>query len=131
MPASRPGRLTLGREQRLRQSGEFARVKAGGQRLVWGCLILNWLARPAGSGSRLGVVTSRKMGGAVARSRARRLMREAWRRHQHELAQPADVVLIARRSIVGMPFEKVEATYLKLLHQTGLRPAVPSADTNA
>ena len=33
---------------------------------------------------RLGVVTSKKIGSAVARSRARRLLRESFRQHQHE-----------------------------------------------
>ena len=49
-------------------------------------------AASPGQSSRLGVVTSRKIGGAVARSRARRLLRESFRLHQRELAQAVDLV---------------------------------------
>ena len=49
----------------------------------------------------MGVVTSKKIGNAVVRSRARRLLREAFRLHQHELPREADLVLIARQSIAG------------------------------
>jgi RNase P protein component len=52
----------------------------------------------------LGVVTSKKIGGAVQRSRARRLLRESFRQHQHEFAQPVELVLVARNSIAGKKF---------------------------
>ncbi len=57
------------------------------ERLVSGCLIANVLPRPAGLASRLGVVTSKKIGNAVVRSRARRLLRESFRLHQRDLAR--------------------------------------------
>ena len=36
---------------------------------------------------------------AVVRSRAKRLLRESYRQHQHELTQPVDLVLVARQSV--------------------------------
>lgn len=46
--------------------------------------------------SRIGITTSRKVGGAVVRNRVRRLVREFFRHHKH-LIQPAqDVLVIAR-----------------------------------
>src|SRR5256885_15114745 len=77
-----------------------------------GCLIANWKALPAGSSSRVGVITSRKLGSAVARSRARRLLRETFRLHQHDLRQPMTLVLVARSSIVGKPRSEVERDFL-------------------
>src|SRR5437764_10494517 len=90
--------LGLPRSRRLKQGRDFARAKLQGQRVARGCLIANWLALPPGSPSRVGVITGRKMGGAVVRVRARRLLREAFRLHQLDLAQPLDLVLVARAS---------------------------------
>ena len=108
------------RKRRIKQGRDFARVKAQGQRVVSGCVIANWLPLPEGSASRVGVVTGRKLGGAVVRNRARRLLRESFRVHQHQLRQPLDLVLVARASIVGKPFGKVEADYLAALRQADL-----------
>jgi len=76
MAADRPA-LRLPQSLRLKRGRDFAEVKQQGQRLAAGCLIANWKALPAGSSSRVGVITSRKLGSAVARSRARRLLRDA------------------------------------------------------
>ena len=88
-----------------------------------GCLTANWLDLPQGSSSRIGVVTTRRIGSAVTRSRARRLLREAFRLHQREL-QPIDLVLIARQSIVGKSFAEVERDFLDVMKQGGVIKAV-------
>jgi ribonuclease P protein component len=90
--------------------------------LVCGCLIANWQAVPAAA-SRLGVVTGARIGGAVVRSRARRLLRESFRLHQHELARPVDLVLVARPSIAGKGLAQVERDFLAALRKTGLLKA--------
>jgi ribonuclease P protein component len=115
-----PKRLRLGRKSRLAQSRDFARVRQSGQRLPLGCLIANWNALPDGSAPRLGIVTSKKIGGAVARSRARRLLRESFRRHQHELTRPVELVLVARNSIAGKGLAHVEKDFLAVLRRASL-----------
>ena len=115
-----PQRLRLSRATRLARSRDFARVRAQGSRLALGCLIANWQPSAPEGRARLGVVTGKKIGGAVHRSRARRLLREAFRRHQHELAQPVDLVLVARHSIAGQPFAAVERDYLNALKRAKL-----------
>jgi ribonuclease P protein component len=110
----------LGRASRLAHRREFARVRQQGERLAQGCLIANWSRLPAGAPPRLGVVTSRKIGGAIERSRARRLLRESFRLHQHEFAQPVELVLVARPSIAGRGFAEVEKDFLTTLRRAGL-----------
>jgi ribonuclease P protein component len=118
--AAPPKRLRLRRPLRLAQSRDFARVRQQGERLALGCLIANWNKLPDGSAPKLGVVTSKKIGGAVQRSRARRLLRESFRRHQHEFAQPVELVLVARNSIAGKSFAGVEKDFLAALRRASL-----------
>ena len=85
-----------------------------------GCLIANWNKLPDGSAPKLGVVTSKKIGNAPARSRARRLLRESFRLHQNEFASPVELVLVARNSIVQKDFAGVEKDFLATLRRAHL-----------
>jgi ribonuclease P protein component len=105
---------------RLAQSRDFARIRQQGERLAQGCLIANWNRLPEGMPPRLGVVTSKRIGGAVQRSRARRLLRETFRHHQHEFAQPVELVLVARNSIAGKKLADVEKDFLSALKRAGI-----------
>lgn len=106
----------------MQQSAEFARVKAEGRRLAKGALLGNWVeeASRAGQPLRLGVVTPKSIGPAVARTRARRLMREAFRLNQGKLKRPLTLVLVARQSIVGNGLAEVERDFLNLMRAARL-----------
>lgn len=88
--------------------------------MAQGCLLANWKALPEGAKPKLGVVTSRKIGGAVQRSRARRLLRESFRLHQYDFARPVELILVARNSIAGKNFADVEKDFLATLRRAGL-----------
>ena len=120
MTAESPKRLRLGRGLRLAQNRDFGRVRQQGERLAQGCLIANWNKLSAGAKPKLGIVTSKKIGGAVERSRARRLLRESFRLHQHELTQPIELVLVARNSIAGKRLVEVERDFLTALSRAKL-----------
>jgi len=119
-PGSGATSLRFGRTSRLAQSRDFARVRQRGEPLAIGCLIANWNKLPDGSVPKLGVVTSKKIGDAPVRSRARRLLRESFRLHQHEFAQPVELVLVARNSIAGKKFADVEKDFLAVLKRASL-----------
>ena len=120
MGGDSPQRLRFGRAARIKQGRDFSRVRREGERLATGCLVANWQRLPGEAPSRLGVITAGKIGNAVARSRARRLLREAFRLHQHDLTSPVDLVLIARPSIAGKNFGLVERDFLTTLRKAGL-----------
>lgn len=117
--------IGLPRTRRIKRGGDFARIKQEGHRVVHGCLILNWSRREENQESRLGVVTSRRIGNAVIRNRARRLLREAFRQHHKILHPVVDLVLIARNSIVGRDYAGVEKDYLEALRRAKLLSRAP------
>jgi ribonuclease P protein component len=115
-----PARFRFGPASRIKQGRDFSRLRREGERLTIGCLIANWRRLEPGTRSRLGVITSRRIGGAVIRNRARRLLRESFRLHQNQLVQPIDLVLVARASIAGKSFTEVERDVLTSFRKAGL-----------
>ena len=107
---------------RIQASSDFRNHKEKGKRLAKGCLLANWQILPTASFSRLGVVTSKRLGKAVIRNRARRLMRECFRLHRKELLRKVDLILIARKSIAKHSFRDVEKDFITLLKKCELLP---------
>ena len=61
------------------------------------------VARRASSGTpRLGITASRRVGGAVERTRVKRRIREWFRRERHAWKGPLDVLVIARQPAVEL-----------------------------
>ncbi len=85
-----------------------------------GCLVANWRPLPEGERSRLGVIASRRIGGAVIRNRARRLLRTAFRLNQHRLVRPIALILVARASIAGRVQAMVDRDLNRCLREAGL-----------
>jgi ribonuclease P protein component len=120
MGAGTPGGFGFNRGARIKKGRDFSRIRQEGQRLVSGCLIANWRVAKGETPSRLGVITSSRIGNAVVRSRARRVLREAFRLHQNDLRTGVELVLIARNSIVGKGLADVERDFLTILQKAGL-----------
>jgi ribonuclease P protein component len=88
-----PARFT--KSQRLLRPAEFQQVFD--LRCSQSDRLLVVYARPNQlEHSRLGLVVSRKCGRAVRRNRWKRLLREAFRLHQHQIPHPLDLVVIPR-----------------------------------
>jgi ribonuclease P protein component len=103
---------------RVRKRAEFVRVQSGGRRVSGRFVTLLILANDC-TAPRLGLIASRKLGPAVARNRAKRRLRDLFRRHREALGPHAavDVVAIPRREICRAPFADVEADFVATLRR--------------
>ena len=102
------------REERLTTTAEFDRVFREGRRRRGGCLTVCYAANSL-SHSRLGIALRRGWSGAVARNRAKRLVREAFRTHKHELPKGLDLVVVPVTDWRAPGVEEIAAELTRLL----------------
>ena len=104
------------RRYRLRRPADFKQLRQNGRR--WNhplvTLIVYKTDQPI---SRFAFSASRRVGNAVVRNRARRLLREAVRRHTTTFKTGRDCLFVARQTTAQAAFVDVEKAVLQLLQQ--------------
>jgi ribonuclease P protein component len=121
-------RSRYGPRRRLRSAREFDAVFKRGRRFP-GRLFLVVVAENKQRSDRLGLAVSRRVGGAVARSRVRRLLRESFRR----LAQGTsglDIVVVPHKDIVSCSQSEVERELAARLLRVRRSPEPAGARTD-
>jgi ribonuclease P protein component len=122
----------------VRKRAEFERIQRAGERVHTAHFVLivarqQDLAGPA----RLGITASRKIGGAVVRNRAKRLVRAAFRATSDLFAPGIDLVVIVRRTLAERRLAEVIAEWrgaqssLERRVQGLLAPPAEGANTQA
>jgi ribonuclease P protein component len=95
-------------ESHIRRRTEFQRVYEAGARQHGRLMTVFILAR-TDARTRLGIAATRKLGGAVVRNRAKRLVREVFR--QHANPPGLDIVVVPRPTLLVAPFAAIESDY--------------------
>lgn len=111
MDASQPPRRSdrFGKDRRVRRRPEFTHVFETGIRVKGRFFTVLMAANDAGR-PRLGLVASRKLGDAVRRNRAKRLIREVFRQTPPLPGrQGIDVVVIPRRELFDADYSSLES----------------------
>ena len=118
---------------RLRKRAEFLLVQEEGRKIHGPHFLLMALpaTRPPGSPTscrpRFGVTVSKRVGNAVARTRVKRLLREALRRRKGLVPAGMRVVAVARPNALGLHLQEVIAEITRLLARLGPAPPASSA----
>jgi len=105
--------------ERIRRRAEFQRVYDRGVKVHSRYATVFLLANELGIG-RLGIAATRKLGGAVRRNRAKRLIREVFRRNK--IAPGFDVVVVPKRDLLDASLNAVEIEYRNLITRRLPRP---------
>jgi ribonuclease P protein component len=117
---ARPTSFSFPKARRLTHASEYERVKRDGL-VQRGKLLMLSMAGVENSGlSRVGFITSRRVGSAVARNRVRRRLREIVRRHQHDLRQDFWIVLVAKRDAAKASYRDLEDEWLRLARRASI-----------
>ena len=112
------------RSTRLKKRHDFVKISQQGQRFFGTGFVLQVVDRgannPQGDVVRVGFTTSRKIGGAVQRNRARRRLRELARLTLPLVALAGhDYVFVGTKAAIDCPFAKMQQELTHLLSKQG------------
>jgi ribonuclease P protein component len=118
------------RGRRLTRRSEFATVRTEGKSWRGQFLALGWLRQPPLTDGpfRVGIITTKRLGGAVTRVRVRRKIRGILQKTGEEVAGGVWLVLIAQSRAAEASSAQLEKEWRWLLRKTGLGiPSPPPA----
>ena len=100
------------RDERIRRRADFQQLYEHGARVHSRYSTLFILPNKLDV-ARLGIAATRKIGGAVRRNRAKRLIREVFRRNR--IAAGFDIVVVAKRELLDATLTVLEVDYRNIL----------------
>src|ERR1043166_5107326 len=112
--------FSFSRDRRLTRASEYEHVKRDGLVRRGKLLMVSAMAVENSGLSRVGFITSRRLGSAVVRNRVRRRLREIVRRHQHDLRQGLWIVLVAKRDAEKASYRALEDEWLRLARRASI-----------
>jgi ribonuclease P protein component len=110
----------FGKRRRLTRDSEFKRVRESGRAVSGHLFTMAVLRLQTAEPFRFGIVTSRKIGGAVVRNRVRRRLREIARRHQHGIAAGIWIAMVARAPAASATYRQLEDEWLRLAQRASI-----------
>ncbi len=103
------------KSEHLTKKKEFERVFNEGK-VIKNEFVVLYVIRNDFSHSRIGLVVSKKVGNAVRRNRAKRLLREVYRLNKHLLTVHVDIIAIPRQPFTtDLKLSDIEEGFRKLL----------------
>ena len=101
----------------IKKNIDFIKINKKGKKHISNTLVIRKLFNKNLNDSlKVGYIVSKKLGGAVKRNRAKRIMRELVRRNMHKYGKYNNYyLLIAKKKIFDTSFKNLEEEFLELL----------------
>lgn len=115
-------RLRFPKTSRLLNSRDFRKVREKGKSSQGRLLRLGVLKESDPKPTRIGLVTSKRVGGAVDRNKTRRRLREMIRAVLPTIAPGLDIVVVAKSHAASASFDELRAEWLLLARRLSILP---------
>ena len=106
--------------KKITRKGEFTRAYAKGKSFVSPFVVVYIFKRRTGGGVHIGVTTSKKVGNAVERNRARRVIIAALDAVPITLERNLDIVFVARTAATHIKSQKMQTILKKQFGLAGI-----------
>lgn len=103
--------MRFSRLNRVHLARDFEHIKNNSMKADCSAFVFYCLPRPENSVSRLGLVTSKKVGCAVERNTARRRFRAIFRECAPDFAVPCDILVFVRRGYAKFEYAKLREKF--------------------
>ena len=110
---------TFKKTERLKSKASFQAVYTTGCSFVDGSSIF-YVLPGQDERVRLGLAVGKKLGCAVVRNHLKRMMREVFRKHKHEIIEGSCIVWLAKRRLLQADYEAFERSFLRLAKKAAL-----------
>ncbi|MDF1826313.1 MAG: ribonuclease P protein component [Verrucomicrobiales bacterium] len=108
------------RTRRITRRADFQRVRKHGKSVNGRFLVLGYLSEESIGPSKLGLITTKRLGNAVVRNRVRRRLRGIMQRIGDRFLPGHWLVLIARNAAATATSEQLEKEWKWLMHRASL-----------
>lgn len=105
--------------EKLRLNKEFKRAYGRGRSFVTPSFVA-YIYIGKTKGLRLGLTTGKKLGNAVQRNRARRVLTAAFRDNCADIVTDCDIVFVARHRILCKKSTEISAEMKKIFREAGI-----------
>jgi ribonuclease P protein component len=111
---------SFSKAKRLTRTEEFTTVKFQGKTFRGSLLILGVFVQKEEKAFRVGLITTKRLGGAVVRNRVRRRLRDIIRKEQSRLSAGLWMVVVARSRAASASYQELKDDWLRLAERASI-----------
>jgi len=105
---------------RVKKNKEFQAIIKSGKSFANREFVIYYIEKQDQTHFRVGISVGRKLGKAVQRNRLKRLIREAFRELESRISPNVDMIIIARKNSIDLPYDRVKNSIVHLLKRLNL-----------
>ncbi|MHB0808102.1 MAG: ribonuclease P protein component [Facklamia hominis] len=108
------------KKYRVKSDKDYQKVFHQGQSIANRQLVIYQYSKPNQEHFRVGLSVGKKIGNAVVRNQIKRYLRQAVFELREVIQPDLDFLLIARKDIVGRPYQEVKSSVIHVMNLAGI-----------